>query len=305
MLYCIAAILILGGSEAVEASGNQTSFSEVYAEAVWIHKELSLIQRHMGVSALENVEQFNAVLKPHHVMAKSYLVLVKLNIFRSNNGLPRITPNALEPVRRLNPALVYGQTQRILTELRIIKRHFGINGQTPKPDVVPGKKPIDVFNRLHAISLDLDALNNQQIDPPYVFAEVMRLYEDVSYFLRQLGIKDNTFPPARQSNIIPGDSFKVSFGVMKEIQRIQRILGASHTSFSAFDKQQDVVPSDVFNMVSMCLAEFQIVKAHMKITRITPAAHLLTNNKTPDDIYQLLRWIRRKLRLVQADTIQG
>ncbi|MGN7611327.1 hypothetical protein ACQZV8_04485 [Magnetococcales bacterium HHB-1] len=278
----------------------EISPSEVYVQVERIAQELKLIQRHFGVQdKKQKTRPFKARLKPRHVWQKSYEVLVKINIFRARHNMPRITPNAMEPVLDLDPMLVYEQTQRILTELAIIRTRLNIPGTTTLKPVVGGKKPIDVFNQLHQISLMMEMLNAQKIDPNHVFAEVMRLDEDVSSLLRRLGIKDDTYPPARKKKVIPKDSFLVAFEFMKEIQRLQRFVGIGQTNFSAFKKRHNVQPADVFNIIGMCLAEFQLLKAHYNDRRVTPAAEYL-DNKLPDDVEQMLQWITRKLRLIKT-----
>jgi hypothetical protein len=286
------------------AARSEISPAEVYVQAERIYQELELLNDHIGKNVPDKIETFQARLKPRHVWQKSYVVLVKINIFRQLNNMPRITPNSIEPVLNLEPTLVYGQTQRILTELAIIKRHLDLGKEVKIPPLPTGIKSIDVFNKLHAASMELEELNEQEIDPPHVFAEVMRLYKDVSSLLRQLGIKDDTYPPARKSTVTPADSLQEVFVLMAEIQRIQRFAGIEHTNFNPFRKQHDVRPSDVFNMVSMSLAEFQLIKAYSRLTRITLAAEYL-DGKSPADVYQLLQWITRKLRLIDANRIRG
>ena len=42
-------------------------------------------------------------------------------MLRNNYNLSRIEPVGMEPIEKLNPDMVYGQTQRILAELRIFE----------------------------------------------------------------------------------------------------------------------------------------------------------------------------------------
>ena len=68
--------------------------------------------------------------------------------------------------------------------------------------------------------------------------------------------------------------------------------------FSNFNKEENVRPSDVLNMVGMCLAEIQTLKAFMGIKSLTPAAEYLEEKK-PADVHQLLRWASLKIRKIK------
>ncbi|MEG3640815.1 hypothetical protein [Magnetococcus sp. PR-3] len=284
------------------AQAQQTiSPSEVFREALQIEKELELLLEHFDIQENKNAtHRFKVDLEPRHVWQKSYFILVKLNVFRAKNGLPRVPPNAMQPVQKLDPVLVYEQTQRILTEIAIIKTRLGIEIKTSKPEPVTGKKPIDVFNKLHGISLKMEILNDAPISPSLVFSEVMRIYEDSNSILRRLQLEDPTFPPAKMESVTPQNSLEAAFELLKEIQRLQRDLSIPRTDFSPFMKWDEIIPADVFNMVGMSLAELQTIKTALELNNtVTPQAKVYTGKK-PADVHQLLRWITRKVRLIQS-----
>ncbi|MBF0370288.1 MAG: hypothetical protein HQL52_12615 [Magnetococcales bacterium] len=278
----------------------EISTSEVYFQAQRIVREIKLLHEHFHIPVqLTRPEPFKAALHPRQVWQKSYFILVKLNVFRAKNALPAIPPSAMEPVLHLDPALVYEQTQRVLTEIAIIKKRLDIEGSIEEPTLVIGKRPIDAFNKLHEASLAMEVLNEEVISPSHVFAEVMRIFEDVSTVLARLNLEDTSFPPAKLAAVKPKKSLIATFDLMQEIQRLQRDLGIPRTDFSAFHKKSGVAPDDVFNMVGMSLAELQTIKASLELTRtITPPARI-HEAKTPAEVHQLLQWIIRKLRLIQ------
>lgn len=274
--------------------------SDVYAQARQIEKEVNLLKRHLGFSEEKPAPPVTAELKPRHVWQKSYFILAKINLFRSRNGLPVNTANSLEPVLDLDPALVYEQTQRILTEIRILKTRLGIGGRVSPLEPESGKRPIDVFNRLNYISHQWDVLNGQEIEPSYVFAEVMRIYQDVEAIMRALHLEDLSYPPAKQPEVGPADSLEAAYTMVLEMQRLQRGAGIPRTDLSVFRGESRALPSDVLNMVGMGLAELQTLKAHLDLSgELTPPAGSY-RDKTPADVHQLLRWVIRKLRLIRV-----
>jgi len=294
-LFFLAFLLVASSSAA-----DKITPSEVFSQAAQIDKEVMLILQHFGIQRENQYRPIKADLEPRNVWQKSYFVLVKINIFRRKNTFPAIAVNSLEPVLKLDPLLVFEQTQRILTELHLIKRRLNINKETSPPVYIPGKRPIDVYNLLHKTSLDLDILNNETINPSYVYAEVMRIFEDTNAILRKLRLEDPTFPPEKVNNITPKESLAAVFDLMKEIQRLQRGIGIKRVDFSVFRGEKKIQPSEVFNMVGMSLAELQPIKAHLDLKhRITPPAEF-HEEKTPSDVHQLLRWVIRKIQLIKS-----
>ena len=272
--------------------------SDVYSQATQIVKEIDIIKAHFKIKKKKTFAPYLAKVTPRHSWHKSYVILVKINVLRQQQGLPRYSVGSMEPTKSVQPFLMFEQSQRILTELRIIKTSLGIKAKVSRPNHFVGKRPIDVFNILHDISLQLELINHEAINPTYVFAEVLRIFDDITFITAHFGVNDDTFPPEKKRDVIPKDSLTAAFLLMDEIQRMQKQYGIERTDFSVFRKAKNVVPSDVFNMVGMCVAEIQILKAELEIPRLTPAAEY-QEIKTPADVHQLLRWASFKLQKIQ------
>lgn len=274
--------------------------SDVYAQVVQIEKEIIILKKHFAITQEKPAPPITAELKPRHVWQKSYFILAKINLFRHKHHLPVLTLNTLEPVLKLDPALVYEQTQRILTEIRILKTRLHITQFISPVEKFSGKQPIDVFNKLNWISYQWDELNGKNIDPSYVFAEVMRIYEDINSILSAKYIEDTSFPPEKQPTMQAVDSLQTAFVLMAEVQRLQRNMGIPRTDFSVFRKHEQVLKSDVFNIVGMVLAELQTIKAGMDLSHaLTPPAASY-QGKASADVHQLLGWAVHKIQLIKT-----
>lgn len=282
----------------VQASGGEISPSEVYTQVLQIEKEIDLLRSHDQVTGRNPVAPVESEFLPRHTWQKAYVILLKLSVFRRKHGLTGFAPVGLEPDLRLSPRVTWGQTQRVLTELRIIRTYLGIPGEVSPPTPVQGKRPIDVFNRLNQIAYDLDVLNGEPISPSYVYSEAMRINEDVNEILRRTNTADTAFPPPRQPDAQPQDALAATFTLMEEIQRLQRRLGSETVDFNAFRKTSGAVSADVLNMTTLCSAEIQIVKAKLGMTHVmTPAAEY-SEGKTPVEVLQLLGYLSNRLRLI-------
>jgi len=236
-------------------------------------------------------------LKPRNAWQKSYEILVKINMLRDNYNLSRIEPVGMEPVEKLNPEMVYGQTQRILAELRIFEVRKDIKMPVFTLKQYKNKTPLDVYNAFSHISASLDELNRSELSPSYVFAETMRIYDDLSIILKHLNVKDNTIPSRRLESATPADSLAVSMKVLEKIKKLQRSVGIRTVNFSVFNKK-DPLPSDVYSITGMIIAELQPIKAYVGLSHdVTPPATLYIK-KVPADIEQLMGWNLRKINLI-------
>jgi len=275
--------------------------TDVYGQVMLIQEELHDLLKHYGVAHDEKgiIQRttIKTALKPRNVWQLTYEIAIKINMLRISNNLPIIEPVNMEPVLHLNPDLVYEQTQRILTEIKIFKVRKDIKILKYETEVYKNKTPLDVFNALSRISAMFDELNQASFTPSYVFGESMRVYNDLTTILNHLSIEDNTVPTVRNDKATPSDTFLVALKILEKIKQIQFSVGIGTVDFSVFKKEHPT-PSDVFTMNQMILAELQTIKAYVGLNHyITPAATTYMN-KTPADVDQLMNWNLRKIELL-------
>ena len=277
--------------------------SEVYSQVMLISDELHHILKYYDVDhdheGIINRVEIDAKLKPRNVWQKSYEIMVKINILREGNGFPIIRPVNMTPVLNLNPDLVYGQTQRILTELKIFKLRVGIPEKAFIEKSFKGKTPLDVYNGLSHISASLDELNKGGFTPSYVFGENMRIYDDLTIILQHLNIEDKTIPAKKDIYATPKDTFNTGIKILTKIKQLQIKSGIDFVDFSGF-KKDVVTPSEVFTITQLIISELQNIKAYIGLNNyITPAASKY-HSKTPVDVDQIMHWNLRKLLLIDS-----
>jgi len=275
--------------------------NEVYAQVMLISDETHYLLKHYGIKhdhdGIISRTAIKTQLKPRNVWQMTYEIAIKMNILRTAHNLPIIKPVNMAPVLNLNPDLVYEQTQRILTEIKIFKYRMGIKNIEFKAKKYIKKTSVDVFNLLQQISASFDELNKAEFTPSYVFGETIRVYDDLTTILAHLKIKDDTIPTTRNYNATPTDTFKVAMSILAKIKQIQFSMGIQRVDFSVFKKDK-LTPSDVFTMNQMIIAELQTIKAYIGLEYyITPAAATYTG-KTPIDVEQLMNWNLRKVSLI-------
>jgi len=276
--------------------------NDVYAQSILIEKHIHFLLKLYGLkhhhADIIKRTELHTKLKPRNAWQKSYEIMVKVNMLRASHNLSRIEPVGMEPVEQLNPDMVYGQTQRILAELEIYEVRKGIEVPKFQLNVYKNKTPLDVYNTFARVSAALDELNGAELSPSYVFAETMRIYDDLTIVLKHLHIKDDTIPSVRLQKATPKDSLIVSMALLEKLQKLQRSVGIKTVNFSSFNKVNPR-PSDVYSITGMIIAELQPIKAYMGLTTsVTPPAKKYFE-KVPADIEQLMNWNLRKISLVK------
>jgi len=185
--------------------------NEVYSEVMLITGEVEYLLKHYDIKHdHDGIVKRTAIysrLKPRNVWQITYEIMVKINILRQEYKLPVIEPVNMAPVLHLNPDLVYEQTQRIQTELKIFFTRESIEFPKIKRKTYKGKTPLDVFVGLSYVSASFDELNGGRFTPSYVFGEQMRLYDDITLILQHLQISDKTIPKKKNIDATPSDVF--------------------------------------------------------------------------------------------------
>lgn len=273
---------------------------DVYAQALLIEQETESIRRHLNLARPAPYTPVQMPLQPRHVWQKIYAVLMQISAFRRQHGMVVISPASREPAAAISPGNNWGQTLRVLTEIRILKHYLGIAGEPGTVPHVEGKTAKDVYNKFSEIQALWAGLIGGGFTPAQVYGEVMRLNKDIDGVLYQLKIFDSAYPPPKSPEAGAKEALDAGFEVLEEIQRLQRSAGLETVDFSAFRQDSDVLPSDVFNLVDMALAELELIRVRIGLLHsITPPADYY-EDKQPADVAQTLGYLVNKLRLVKS-----
>lgn len=275
--------------------------NEVYSKAYVILEEIKILKRHFHIEKSVAPETIHLALTPGHNWQKGYEILYKINLFRSKHGLSFSSVPSREPQQELSPLIAYEQLVRIITELHIIKFYSDITETVAQPPIFTGKTPVDVYHLLNETSRELDILNGKPLSPSDVFAQAVRITEDVDFILKALNITDTTIPPPKVFGMKPADVFDVVLQLLAEMRRVQKLFDINGTDFHTLKPvDREITPSDVFSLDSIVLAELQPIKAHLGLKyALTPMAQHYENIE-PDSPYRTHGWTLRKLQLIRS-----
>ncbi len=276
--------------------------NDVYSEVAFITDEIHYLLKYYGVKhdhdGITKRTTISTKLKPRNVWQITYEIMVKINILRQQYKLPVIEPINMAPVLHLNPDLVYEQTQRIQTELKIFFIRQGVKIPTIKRKSYKGKTPLDIFIGLSHISAAFDEINSERFTPSYVFGEQMRVYNDITLILQYLHIDDKTIPKKKNKDATIINIFNGSIKILEKIKQLQILAGIEFVDFHEFEKEGHTV-GGIYTITQMILAELQTIKAYIGIDLITPAS-IRYNTKTPAEVEQLVSWNIRKIASINS-----
>jgi len=276
--------------------------NEVYAQVELITQEVHFLTKYYDVEHSHNEilksSNTKANIKPRNVWQMTYEIMVKINMLRTKHNLPVIEPVNMSPILHLNPDMVYEQTQRILTEIKVFKDRMNIKSPVFKLKKFKNKMPIDVYNSLSDISKTFNELNQGKISSRYVYGENIRVFDDITVILKHLKIPDTTIPNKKIVGAKPVDSYKEGMKILDKIKQLQITVGIDFVDFTNLH-EGEITPNEVFTLTQMIIAELQTIKAYLNMDSITTAA-IKYQTKTPAEVAQLMSWNFRKIDLIKS-----
>ena len=149
-----------------------------------------------------------------------------------------------------------------------------------------------------AVSREFDTLNGTAFTSSHVFAEVMRIYEDIGSIYGALNLQDRTNPLPKAAGATANDSYQTALVLLEEIQRLQRYASIPNIDLTDFYRIEPVESPEVFMSTQIVLAELQTLKAYLGLFNTpTPFAEHYEGKK-PEDVNQMIRWCYLQLKKI-------
>jgi len=277
---------------------NKDLLSLIYQQSDTLLKEVQLIKKHFGITKEAKPKKINTKMLTRHTRGRAYEIFSKVNILRVKNGLPTVEPPNMEPTTELNAKYTYGQLERLLAEIHILKFHFGINKKVKPSKISSHKTVADTYNYLGRVSAELDTINGEAFTPSHVFSEAMRIYEDMGAILLHLEKDDYTIPPRKLKQAKPQDTYELALDLLNTLKSLILQSGIKSIDFYAFERT-NVTPSDVYEITQLILSELQVIKASIGLSHETTRGAVYTVGKTPADAAQVMGWLNAKAELIK------
>ncbi len=227
--------------------------------------------------------------KPRHVIQKAREVLLKVQVLRKTNGL---SVNAVPtlPTREIVPADVKNVVTQILTDLRPLRKPFGVKKASPKSELTSGKNPTHVYGNLIKADLLISGLGIPRVVPNDVYQIGMTIVGDLKLIRKHVGINEElqmASPSKRQKP-------KHVFARGMEVLAAMKALSDANPKFAVpggiilpNDRTGKVTPGHVIDLFNNVLADISAIKAKLGInvpTKLAPVA----SGKTPSNVFDAI-----------------
>ena len=280
--------------ERKEAGGDVTP-SHVYQATLDLVAEIETLRRATGVAddpRSAEVEQDHSAIRAY---VKSREVMEKTARFQRRLGMIPVDLGQI-PVRAIAQRDVHGNVRAIIEELRRVKRQLVVREEIEAAPLAGGKTPALVYRNLWDASYLLDGLVGLPTTSDDVFANVLRVRDEMEQIAAALGVSLERDPPRTEGT-------RESTGVAQQVLRatykainLQSRLGMD-PSLVPSPALERVTPAEVLDSTNILLAELARIRTHLDI-RLPRAQHRASRGKSPSDVFAQVLLVIRNLDLM-------
>lgn len=204
------------------------------------------------------------------------------------------------PPADVTPAEVWTLTLNAIGRISCVKRVLDLDGDVATPPRDDTKTPTDVFRSVVQANRQLNLLLEHPFNPSDVFGIVTLTNDYLTETMDKLSPEwraDVPEMPARADGKMPIDVYRQLTRCLGVVQRIAAISDLEMLEFEA-DFDQDIVPSDVFDIASLVLSEVRYFASEVGVKK--RYAFREFGKKVPSDVYQLALWQEALLETFEA-----
>lgn len=276
---------------------------DVFQNILIIRGELERIRIALGKPREQRAEIEIRDAQPREVFFQAITLWVKTErLCRESRGagassLARIH---VAPPDDVTPRDVWTLTQNAIGRLSCVKRVLDLDGDVATPSRDDSKTPTDVFRSVVQANRQLNLLLEHPFNPSDVFAIVTLTNDYLVETMDKLSPgwrADEPKLPAHAGGKQPIDVYRQLTRCLAVIQRIAAHSDLDMLEFEA-DLEQDIVPSDVFDIASLVLSEVRYFASEIGLKK--RYAFREFGKKVPADVYQLARWQEALLETFEA-----
>jgi len=273
----------------------EKSPNDVFLVAQKVLQRLRHYKKLRGIRTKANRPREVIALQPRHVYQKTLECLKKVMVLRQQTGFSA-SATPYFPMRIITPNDVFALATRLDRALNLVYETIGMAKESFETrDIAGNKTPSDVFRVMWQISYELDTiLNSQGQTPNDVFQMASYVVAHIQRIQRHL---DDTPPipiPTLVAGMKPADVIVQAHAVLKTIGQLKVRAGMFATSLPIAKQDSRVTPNDVFNLVSVIIAELTEIEIHFGISeQLEPPPSV--QNKRPSDVHQQLTYAKQLL----------
>lgn len=312
MVSSIMYVLVLAQSTTSAAQGAGESFpdgispSDVFARMDLVNRCLDRLLDERNITAPALPPQMETQLGPLHVYQMVLACSVRVQELGDQAGVLAVPTLSAKP-RLYAPRDVLYVTDLMLEGLRRVAATFEIEDLPTDEASFSDMSPTDVFNQASSVFLKLNALcGYDDISPSEVYAEMVRIADDVRSVLRQADSESRyrVDAPPSEPGKIPADVFNKCLDIRTSMNKHRLDAGLPEVPLATAPGDYEIRPRDVFFQTQIIIAELNLLKLHTGTISSTPLAIPVKSAKDPMEVHEQASLIEYLLGQVNIDAEQ-
>ena len=275
--------------------------SHVYQNTKRILAEINLIRKHSDITDTPRDPGRQIKKLPIHVFSKAVELMGKIGRRQRSIGMAPMSA-ALLPFEHIDPGMVNAQADRILADLKKLKRAANISEKIAQQTFEPGKTPSDVYGLMWQASYAFDGIVGQ-ISPGEVFHNARLMMLELEIITSSVGVEGSQAVQERSTDKTPENVLTENFVSMYKIARIQRFL-AMEPFYVPPLPGGSITPSNVYDTTVTILAELHRCKIKLGLTERAVNTDSAVE-KTPSDVFDQVKLFQTSLDKLLSSLDKG
>ncbi len=252
-----AGLVFLLASVSMPLMANKTP-SDVFLVTEQIVLEVQHLRNKLGTTGTPRIPDVQVYKTPLHVYGKSLEVLKKLASINNDAIFTQTIP-----LRKITLGDVFGQAELILKQVHKIQQQKSIGQAGVDAIYVDGKSPSNVYENLWKVSFMLDFLA-KKITPTDVYYHVLEASVQIKDMAQQISVSTTSNLPKTDAEITPDQVLLQGYLNVHQIVEFQKKIGLKPFRVPSYPIGK-LTRSDVYDSVSMLIAEIARIKIHLKL----------------------------------------
>ena len=279
-------------AHAQDRTDNQDAItqSHVYQATVDLISEIEILREAMGIfdypAEAEPQEDRAAI----HDYAKSLEVMRKIARAQQRLGILPIKVGQI-PIQEITAKDVFAGVETLIREIRRMKAQLVIEDEIDPAPFVGGKTSSIVYKTLGDASFLMDGLVGRPLSPSDVFTQVMHIHDEMELVAAKLKTTLELDTPSVEGRKRPTEVAQQALRGIFKVINLQTRLGLDASGVPNLTLVR-VTPAELYEAVTVMLAEMVRIKAHLGITLPRDERRASRNKRLRDVFAELLLVIR-------------
>ena len=263
--------------------------NDVYAVAEILEKKIIHLAGEKNIEAkyMKLPNQFHK--SPRQVLQKSIEVLQKINKYRENSNLGRVSVPIYSSDKVLDEDVYYSLI-RLNTEVDLLlkKIHCKHIKMLSKKKTYIDKTSNETYHMIWLASLAMDELLGKGFSPTDNYKESMLIIDIIKFMRNSQGIYENIVIPQKKIRKHPNHVLYATNKLLSKISKAEKRLWMEPVDVPQ-NPQRIITPTEVYDSMQMVVTELKRIRRRLGIERFYKTKDI-KSSKTPSDVLQNIEY---------------